>query len=91
MTEHLIVADEHAMRVITLRRPEKKNAMSQKFMAELIKALKDIAENDKIKCVVTIVACDRDIMKIKDAQQYHVVGGCRLFNRPGWYARKLKY
>ena len=38
---------------LTFNRPEKKNAMSQKFMAELITALKDIAENDKIKCVVT--------------------------------------
>jgi trans-feruloyl-CoA hydratase/vanillin synthase len=38
---------------LTFNRPEKKNAMSHKFMAELIEALKGIAENDKIKCVVT--------------------------------------
>lgn len=38
---------------LTFNRPEKKNAMSHKFMAELIEALKKIAENDKIKCVVT--------------------------------------
>ena len=38
---------------LTFNRPEKKNAMSQKFMAELIAALKELAENDKIKCVVT--------------------------------------
>jgi enoyl-CoA hydratase/carnithine racemase len=28
---------------LTFNRPEKKNAMSQKFMAELIAALKDLA------------------------------------------------
>jgi enoyl-CoA hydratase/carnithine racemase len=38
---------------LTFNRPEKKNAMSHKFMAELIAALKALAENDKIKCIVT--------------------------------------
>jgi enoyl-CoA hydratase/carnithine racemase len=38
---------------LTFNRPEKKNAMSHKFMAELIEALKALADNDKIKCVVT--------------------------------------
>jgi trans-feruloyl-CoA hydratase/vanillin synthase len=38
---------------LTFNRPEKKNAMSRRFMAELIAALKALAENDKIKCVVT--------------------------------------
>src|SRR5262245_44810975 len=38
---------------LTFNRPEKKNAMSHKFMAELIAALKELADNEKIKCVVT--------------------------------------
>jgi enoyl-CoA hydratase/carnithine racemase len=38
---------------LTFNRPEKKNAMSRKFMAELIAALKELADNDKIKCIVT--------------------------------------
>jgi trans-feruloyl-CoA hydratase/vanillin synthase len=38
---------------LTFNRPEKKNAMSHKFMAELIAALKELADNDKIKCIVT--------------------------------------
>ena len=38
---------------LTFNRPEKKNAMSHQFMAELIAALKALAENDKIKCIVT--------------------------------------
>ena len=47
------IDEETGVAWLTFNRPEKKNAMSQKFMAELIKALKDIAENDKIKCIVT--------------------------------------
>ncbi len=50
--------EETGVAWLTFNRPEKKNAMSQKFMAELIKALKDIAENDKIKCVVTMGSGD---------------------------------
>src|SRR5712692_7674553 len=38
---------------LTFNRPEKKNAMSRAFMAELIAALKELGENDKIKCIVT--------------------------------------
>lgn len=38
---------------LTFNRPEKKNAMSHRLMAELITALKGLAENDKIKCIVT--------------------------------------
>ena len=52
------IDEETGVAWLTFNRPEKKNAMSQKFMAELIKALKDIAENDKIKCVVTIGSGD---------------------------------
>jgi len=38
---------------LTFNRPEKKNALSQRLLNELISALKELAENDKIKCVVT--------------------------------------
>ena len=54
MTTILQRVDEEAgIAWLTFNRPEKKNAMSHKFMAELIAALKNLAENDKIKCVVT--------------------------------------
>jgi len=43
---------------LTLNRPEKKNAMSRTLMAELIAALKELADNDKIKCVVTTGSAD---------------------------------
>ena len=38
---------------LTLNRPEKKNAMSRKLMAELIALLKELQDNEKIKCIVT--------------------------------------
>jgi enoyl-CoA hydratase/carnithine racemase len=43
---------------LTLNRPEKKNALSRGLMAELIAALKELSENEKIKCIVTTGAGD---------------------------------
>ena len=39
MTGHLIVTDEDATRVITLRRPEKKNAITQEMYREMSDAI----------------------------------------------------
>ncbi len=47
------VDEETGVAWLTFNRPEKKNAMSRAFMAELIAALKELGENDKIKCIVT--------------------------------------
>ena len=47
------IDEESGVAWLTFNRPEKKNAMSHKFMAELIAALKALAENDNIKCIVT--------------------------------------
>jgi feruloyl-CoA hydratase/lyase len=41
---------------LTLNRPEKKNAMSRNLMAEMIRILKELRENDKIRCIVTMGA-----------------------------------
>jgi enoyl-CoA hydratase/carnithine racemase len=38
---------------LTFNRPEKKNALSQRLMIEMIDALKELSDNDKIKCIVT--------------------------------------
>jgi enoyl-CoA hydratase/carnithine racemase len=43
---------------LTFNRPEKKNALSRGLMAELIAALKELSENEKIKCIVTTGAGD---------------------------------
>jgi enoyl-CoA hydratase/carnithine racemase len=38
---------------LTLNRPEKKNAMSRSLMGEMISVLKELRDNDKIRCLVT--------------------------------------
>ena len=45
MTGHLIVSDEDATRVITLRRPEKKNAITQDMYRAMSEAI-DKAQNN---------------------------------------------
>jgi enoyl-CoA hydratase/carnithine racemase len=45
--------EEAGIAWLTFNRPEKKNALSQRLLNELIDALKGLADNDKIKCVVT--------------------------------------
>jgi enoyl-CoA hydratase/carnithine racemase len=52
MTGHLIVTDEDTMRVITLRRPEKKNAITQEMYRAMSEAI-DTAQNDPaIRCII---------------------------------------
>jgi enoyl-CoA hydratase/carnithine racemase len=43
---------------LTLNRPEKKNALSIALLAELSSTLRGLAENDKIRCIVTTGAGD---------------------------------
>ena len=38
---------------LTFNRPEKKNALSVALLAELAGILRDIADDDKIRCIVT--------------------------------------
>lgn len=52
MTEHLTVTDEDATRAITLRRPEKKNALTQDMYRAMSAAI-DTAQNDAdIRCIL---------------------------------------
>jgi enoyl-CoA hydratase/carnithine racemase len=52
MTGHLIVTDEDATRVITLRRPEKKNALTREMYRAMSAAI-DTAQNDPaIRCIL---------------------------------------
>ena len=52
MTEHLIVSDEDATRVIKLRRPEKKNAFTQDMYRGLSDAIDKAQNNPDIRCIV---------------------------------------
>src|SRR3984885_1740935 len=52
MTAHLLVTDEDATRVITLQRPEKKNALTREMYRAMSAAI-DTAQNDPaIRCIV---------------------------------------
>ncbi len=52
MTGHLIVTDEDATRVITLRRPEKKNAITQDMYRLMSDAIDKAQNNPDIRCIV---------------------------------------
>jgi len=52
MTEHLIVTDEDATRVITLRRPEKKNALTQDMYRAMADAIDTAQDNPAIRCFI---------------------------------------
>src|SRR5438309_4369170 len=52
MTGHLIVTDEDATRVITLRRPEKKNAITQEMYRAMSDAIDTAQNNPNIRCLI---------------------------------------
>jgi len=52
MTEHLIVTDENAMRVIKLRRPEKKNAITQEMYRGMSDAIGPAQNDAAIRCII---------------------------------------
>ena len=52
MSDHVLVADEAAVRVIRLNRPEKKNALTQPMYEAITRSLGDAARNDAVRCVV---------------------------------------
>jgi len=52
MTGHLIVTDEDATRVIMLRRPEKKNAITQDMYRAMSEAIDTAQNNPDIRCLI---------------------------------------
>src|SRR5262249_914605 len=50
MTEHLIVTDDQHTRVIKMRRPEKKNAMTQGMYRAMSDAIDTAQNNPDIRC-----------------------------------------
>jgi enoyl-CoA hydratase/carnithine racemase len=52
MTEHLIVTDENSMRVIKMRRPEKKNAITQDMYRRMSDAIDTAQNNPAIRCII---------------------------------------
>ncbi|TKW77393.1 MAG: enoyl-CoA hydratase, partial [Bradyrhizobium icense] len=52
MTEHVIVADEREARVITMRRPEKKNAITHDMYRAMSEAIDTAQNNPKVRCFI---------------------------------------
>src|SRR5262245_49097496 len=52
MTGHLIVTDEDATRVIRMRRPEKKNAMTAEMYRGMSDAIDKAQNNPDIRCII---------------------------------------
>src|SRR5260370_39653189 len=52
MTGHLIVADEGSMRVIKLRRPEKKNAITLDMYRGMSDAIDTAQNNPALRCLI---------------------------------------
>jgi enoyl-CoA hydratase/carnithine racemase len=52
MNSHLIVTDEDASRVIKLRRPEKKNAITQDMYRAMSDAIDTAQNNPAIRCII---------------------------------------
>jgi enoyl-CoA hydratase/carnithine racemase len=52
MAEHLIVTDENSMRVIKMRRPEKKNALTQDMYQRMSDAIDTAQNNPAIRCII---------------------------------------
>src|SRR3954470_5629476 len=52
MTGHLIVTEEGATRIIMLRRPEKKNAITQEMYRAMSEAVDTAQNNPNIRCII---------------------------------------
>ena len=52
MPDHLTISDEDATRVITMRRPEKKNAITQDMYREISEAINSAQHNPALRCLV---------------------------------------
>jgi enoyl-CoA hydratase/carnithine racemase len=52
MSEHIIVTDEDSTRTITMRRPEKKNTLTQEMYLAMSDAIDTAQSNSAIRCLV---------------------------------------
>jgi len=52
MTEHIIVTDEGATRTIAMRRPEKKNTLTQEMYLAMSNAIESAQSNPAIRCLI---------------------------------------
>jgi feruloyl-CoA hydratase/lyase len=79
MTDNKLIIDnineDEGIAWLTINRPEKKNALSLALLTELTSLLRSLAENDKIRCIVTRGAGDsyssgRDLYDMRTNQTH---------------------
>jgi trans-feruloyl-CoA hydratase/vanillin synthase len=79
MTDNKLISaninEEKGIAWLTLNRPEKKNALSIALLNELVGILRSLADNDKIRCIVTRGAGDsyssgRDLYDMRSNQTH---------------------
>src|SRR5450755_1056027 len=81
MTGHLIVTDEGATRVITLRRPEKKNAITQEMYRAMSNAIDTAQNNPDIRCMI-ITGGSGVFTAGNDLDDFLKAGGNKAGERP---------
>src|SRR5438874_6981150 len=54
--EHIIVGEDAGLAIVTMNRPERRNALSEAHMAELIRALRTIGDAGEARAVVLAAA-----------------------------------
>ena len=52
MTEHVVIQHEEATRIITMRRPDKKNALTQEMYFAISKAIDSAQDDPAIRCMI---------------------------------------
>lgn len=69
------ISEETGIAWLTLNRPERKNALSRQLMHELVDSLQKLADNEKIRCIVTTGAGDSycsglDLYDLRDSWKH---------------------
>ena len=72
--ETIIVEVEDHVALITLDRPDALNALNDQLLTELMTALKEAQENDKVRCIV-ITGSDKAFAAGADHVQLAVIDG----------------
>lgn len=52
MSEHVLIDDDGAVRIIRLNRPEKKNALTQPMYEAITRSLAEAAASDAVRCIM---------------------------------------
>ncbi len=82
-----VTRDEHGVRVITLNRPERLNAMNETMKKELKTALRESAKDESVRCLVLRGAGERAFCSGQDLKEHAGTGrslkeSLRLYYNP---------